>query len=348
MHDDQQLEQRAPHVLICALGASSCAARGTASTTAGTSSGGEDDDSLVTELTFLSHPFAWELQGQGLGPDELGADNRWGGFSLAELIAMEQQVSSKWVPAVRALGRGPVLLINHMVPEDEVQRGHGPSSQLSRAAREHMGDCRVVELYLAPPTNAVGREVASMLAARGLKMDPRTVVTQAWGQSTEGCAQWFASHFAVGLGLHRGFPLQYSLTFPDAPFMMRGEFRERLAVQQAPQGSDDVSAYLFLSATGQPFAMLLPGVMRDNQCPRTVRLRAAAGAVSFSNKRGEQLVVEAAGTDRWTEAGEQLLEWALMVGLEFEVGFVWGHASADRANAELELRRIVSGATVDD
>ena len=63
---------------------------------------------------------------------------------------MEQQVSSAWVPAVRALGRGAALLINHMVPEDEVRHGHGPSSQLSRAVREHLGDRRVVELYLAP------------------------------------------------------------------------------------------------------------------------------------------------------------------------------------------------------
>ena len=265
-----------------------------ATTTAGTVSsgaGGEDDDSMVTELVFLSHPFAWELQGRNLGPDELEADNRWGGFSMAELIAMEQQVSSAWVPAVRALGRGAALLINHMVSEDGVRRGHSPSSQLSRAARELLGDRRVVELYLAPPTNAVGREVASKLAARGLKYDPRTVTTQAWGQSTEGCVQWFASHFAVGLGLRHGFPLQYSLTFPDAPFMMRGEFRERLTVQQAPhrQGTGDVSAYTFLSATRQPFAMLLPGVMRDDQGPRTVRLRATAGAISFSNKRGEQV-----------------------------------------------------------
>ena len=192
------------------------------------------------------------------------------------------------------------------VSEEKVRQGSGPSTQLSRAAREHLGDRRVVELFLARPTNAAGREAAAMMAVRGLKYDPQTVATEAWGQSTEGCVQWFASHFAVGLELPRGFPLRYSLTFPDAPFCMAvggTDFVERIVVQDS-----DVSAYVFRTAAGQPFALLVPGVMRDDQGARTIRLRAAVGAINFSNKVGQPLRVEAAETGEFTEAGEQLLD----------------------------------------
>ena len=58
------------------------------------------------------------------------------------------------------------------VSEEKVRQGSGPSTQLSRAAREHLGDRRVVELFLARPTNAAGREAAAMMAVRGLKYDP--------------------------------------------------------------------------------------------------------------------------------------------------------------------------------
>eukprot|EP01051_Picozoa_sp_SAG22_P018244 SAG22_NODE_3018_length_2021_cov_1.543704_1_plen_425_part_10 len=320
---------------------------------------------VVPELVFLSHPFAWELQAE-----ELGKDHTWGGFTLAELIAMEQEVSARWIPAVRSLGRGAALLINHMVPEEEVVHGSGPSSLLSRAARSHLGERQVVELYLAAPTNAAGAEAAEMLAARGVSFDPETVATEAWGQSTEGCVQWFASHFAVGLGLPRGFPLRYELTFPDAPFCMRGQFVERLPLRSSRSRSSssfsptDVSAYLFRSAAGQPFALVVPGVMRDDQGPRQVRLQAPVGAISFSNKLGDPLAVgrvarhgEGEGGE-WTAAGEQLCDWIFTLPNHTanragdtevpwdEVGFVWGRAGSTAAAGELELRRMLAGADV--
>ena len=81
------------------------------------------------------------------------------------------------------------------------------------------------------------------------------------------------------------------------------DFVERIVVHDS-----DVSAYVFRTAAGQPFALLIPGVMRDDQGARTIRLRAAVGAIIFSNKVGEPLRVEAAETGEFTEAGEQLLD----------------------------------------
>ena len=75
-----------------------------------------------------------------------------------------------------------------------------------------------------------------------------TVRAVAWGQSTEGCVQWFASHFAAGLP--RGFRLDYPRTFPDAPFAMVGRFVESLSATDPPPPDGDVTPPSAAAAIG--------------------------------------------------------------------------------------------------
>ena len=330
----QQRLQVLSHHLFEALGRSSLLAT-TASvppaTVAAASAEGTGDN--VSRLVFLSHPFAWELEWNAL------PDQRWGGFTMPELVAIERKVSSRWVAELEALDpRTTVVIINYTKDQVEVEHGSGPCTVLSRAARAHFG-MRLLELYLTPPTNYIGRQLGETLAQRGLMFDPDRVETEAWGQSTEGCVQWFASHYACGLWLPRGFPIRYDLTVPDAPFCMLGRFVQRLSVPHT-----DISGYVFESAAvgRQPFVLLAPGVMRDQQRPRVVRLRAPTGSLAFTNKQGVPLSITSTQSDSWTASGEQMLEWEVVLPnhtmdsnqLEIdsathpipwhEVAFIWG------------------------
>ena len=88
------------------------------------------------------------------------------------------------------------------------------------------------------------------------------------------------------MGLAKGFPMRYELTFPDAPFAMTGNFLERVAL-----GDSDVSLYLSESKEGRPFAIFFPGVLRDGESTRYVELAVDRASVEFTNKRGEPATV---------------------------------------------------------
>jgi len=246
---------------------------------------GEDASPRRLEhLVFLSHPYAWELQ--FARDPEREKTYRWANFGAAELVAMERSVSSRWPQEVRKLGAKDALIVNYFggrPPDAELEQG--PIAPLLRAAREHLGD-RYLLLFGTPSRNEWGREIQRQLRERGYTYDPAIVPTESWGQSTEGCVVNFAAHFAEGMGLAKGFPMRYELTFPDAPFAMTGNFLERVAL-----GDSDVSLYLSESKEGRPFGIFFPGVLRDGESNRFVEFATDPASVEFTNKKGEPVTV---------------------------------------------------------
>jgi len=246
----------------------------------------EDSGNLkeLKRLVFLSHPYAWELQ--FLANPERAKTFEWGGFNAAELVAMERKVSSRWPEETRELGADAALIINYFgarPPDADLEKE--PMASLLRAAGERLGDRHLV-LFGTQPENRFGEEIRRKLRDRGYTYDPSTVATESWGQSTEGCVANYSAHFAAGMGLPRGFPVRYEMTFPDAPFAMTGAFLERVAI-----GDTDASAYLFESKDGRPFAICFPGVLRDGESTRSVELTIDPARVAFTNKKGEPVAV---------------------------------------------------------
>jgi hypothetical protein len=246
----------------------------------------EEDSSpgRLERLVFLSHPYAWELQ---FARDPGRAQTyRWADFSAADLVAMERKVSTRWPQEVRKLGPTDALIINYFggrPPDAELEKG--PIAPLLQAAREHLGN-RYLLLFGTQSKNECGREIRRQLLEKGYTYDPATVAAESWGQSTEGCVVNFAAHFAAGMGLAKGFPMRYDLTFPDAPFAMTGDFLERIAL-----GDSDVSLYLSKSREGRMFAIFFPGVLRDGESNRYVEFAADPASVEFTNKKGEPATV---------------------------------------------------------
>jgi hypothetical protein len=309
---------------------------------------------VVDELVFLSHPFAWEEQAHD------GGERAWGGFSAEQLVAMERQVSDRWAGAIRSLGPTAALVINCMpsVKDEDLRQADQAaaaatvnasraSARLVAVARAHIGSHRLVVLSgssqiggpdgapsgVVLPTSAWGREIRRLLQSHGLQYDPATVRAEVWGQSSEGCVQWYAARFAAALTLPRGFSMRYDLTFPDAPFAMVGQHVETLlACSCEPKAAEsncsrrDVVAHTFRSKSEErPFAVFIPGVVLDDEPVRTIVLRAAANAVAFTNKASAPAAVEATGTGIWTAEGMEVFDFTVRL-VEIEVVYVWGRS----------------------
>jgi len=234
---------------------------------------------MIDRLVFLSHPCAWELQ--FLQNTNRARTYRLADSTAVDLVRMERKVSSRWLEAIRQLGSNAFLIIDYFggrPPDARLESGS--VAPLLRAAREYLGD-RYLVLFGTRPSNSEGVELRNRLLARGFTYDPATVSIESWDQSTEGCVANYGAHFAAGMGLRRGFPMHYELTFPDAPFAMTGRYLERFSL-----GNTDVSCYLSEDSEGHPFAIFFPGMLRDGESNRQVILTLKPGQVRFTDKMG--------------------------------------------------------------
>ena len=68
---------------------------------------------------------------------------------------------------------------------------------------------------------------------------------------------------------------------------------------------------MFVSQAGQPFALIVPGVMHDTEPARKLLMRGPAGSLSFTTKANEPVEVEATPTDEFTQDGVRLFDFGL-------------------------------------
>jgi hypothetical protein len=238
-------------------------------------------------LVFLSHPYAWEHQ--FCGNPEAAAKPCYAGYTGAEVVAMERRVSRLWPDEIRRLGPDEAMVING--PGWNNARLAGADGSLRPAwdaVQKHMQD-RLL-LTNSDPGESFGRKIVEQFRSRGYVFDPRTLVGEGWGQSFEGCVPRWAGGIAAAIGMPRGIPMRYDMTFPDAPFAMTGKFVQRLAI-----GRTDVNLYLFVAKDQRPFGIFFPAVIRDNEPPRFARFTADPNGVEFTTKRAEPFPLRSQG-----------------------------------------------------
>ena len=234
---------------------------------------------LLKRLLFLSHPCAWECQ--FYGKPEAAAKPRYAGYAGTELIEMECRISRLWPDEIRRLGPEDALVVNSAGGSNpRLVAAAGPLGPACEAAQKHMRDRCLITV--SGPGEAYGRKLLDQFRSRGHTFDPRTLVGEGRGQSFEGCLPRWAGGIAAAIGMRRGIPMRYDMTFPDAPFAMTGAFAERLAI-----GQTDVYLYLFASEDERPFGIFFPGVIRDIEPPRFAKCSADPNKVEFTTKRAE-------------------------------------------------------------
>jgi hypothetical protein len=238
-------------------------------------------------LVFLSHPYAWEHRFSG--NPEAAARPCYAGYTGAELLAMERRVSRLWPDAIRRLGPEDAMVINGPGwGNPRLAMRDGSLRPAWEAAQKHMGD-RLL-LTVSDPGESYGRKIVEQFRSRGYAFDSRTLAGEGWGQSFEGCVPRWAGGIAAAIGMPRGIPMRYDLTFPDAPFAMTGKFVDRLAI-----GETDVYLYLFASKDNRPFGIFFPGVIPDNGPRRFARFAVDPKQVEFTTKRAEPFPIRAQG-----------------------------------------------------
>ncbi|NLX99351.1 MAG: hypothetical protein GXY83_24705 [Rhodopirellula sp.] len=234
---------------------------------------------------FVSHPYAWETQ--LLGRTEELTQQRWGGFTGAELVEMERRVSRRWPEEISQCGPETALVINGF-NTNHAKRIDGPLGTIWDAGQKHLGDRCLITAD--SPGEAYGRKIIEQFRARGYVFDPCTLVSEGWGQSFEGCLPRWAGGVAAAIGMPGGIPMRYDMTFPDAPFAMTGRFVQRLRI-----GQTDVYLYLLASRDGRPLGIFFPGVIYDSEPRRFARLALDPEKVEFTTKRAEPYQISPQG-----------------------------------------------------
>ena len=190
----------------------------------------------VDPLVLLVHPCPYE----GMGRPENDPYR-----------ALERAACQRWLDAIATLPPSTfVVEIAFTVA--------GPSvPKLDSAFIKRLGKGRLchIPVEVQSPDNPgplreyYGRILARIrrqMADEGLTFNPATCRTIIWGQSFEGCASGFGSALASGLGMKTLTQLDYAMSAPDAPFLLRARF-----LQTQPVPGSDVEAYLFNLADGR-------------------------------------------------------------------------------------------------
>jgi hypothetical protein len=278
-------------------------------TTINHTNGVEPGATTINHIIFLTHPAAWSYF--ALHPDQYctgcTAVPSWGGYTIDQLVAMEDVVVQRWLEAIRTADSNTAIAVNGMSSEHLASDVLAP---LLQAIQQYMPGRNVVTVQ--NPTESVGPFVVRTLENMGAALAPQ-VTWEAWGQSSEGCGMYWAGHVAAGLGIDHGIRLNYPMTFPDAWFAMTANFLEQVTL-----GGTDVSCYLSeQAATGAPFALCIPGVIHDDETPGTryVSLTGSPSSVYFTDLAGNLQVVPYVGDgyrmplNYWT-AEPMLYIWA--------------------------------------
>ena len=187
-------------------------------------------------VIFLIHPCLYEQQD--------AETVRRGNWQL--YVERERQVKRRWLAALAArppdtlyvqLG-GPTYLL-------DIARSHLGAPYVCFPAAEHTGDLHRLYVVLADC-------VRHHVGIHKLRFDPRTVTSEVWGESFEGCVPGYGGAFAQYLGLKRAPRLRFEMTVYDSRFLHGAQPPETIALP-----GSDVQAWLFACHDTTAAAMFL-------------------------------------------------------------------------------------------
>jgi len=190
----------------------------------------EAPDKGISQVVILVHPCPYEAIGKA-------ADDPY--------RALERAACQRWFGAIPSLP-----LTTFAIQVDFGSEGPSPG-KLHTAFIDRLGSgrvCRIPCQVTSPekPSSIeeyyafIHQRIMQQIATQGLTFDPSTCKTIIWGQSFEGCAAGFGSAIAYKLGMKTPTELFYTMSAPDAPFLLKATF-----IQNVQIPSSDVQAYVF-------------------------------------------------------------------------------------------------------
>ena len=235
----------------------------------------------IKRLVYLSHPYAWEMSAYREDPTEKLNKPIYKGFTLQELIENERKVSSRWPSEIKKLGPEDALVMNTQNLGAALESVNGVYGPVIRAAKGKLGGRFLITSE--PDTEEHGRSIKAKLLDKGYYYDPKTLITEGWGQSFEGCLMRFGGRAAAGMGLPKGFPIRVEMAVPDAYFAMNAKFVETVAV-----GDTDVWLHIFEDGQGRCFGIYQCGLIYDTQPKRHAIINTKAEKLEFTNVLGDE------------------------------------------------------------
>ena len=121
--------------------------------------------------------------------------------------------------------------------------------------------------------------LARTLGERDMAYDPASVVTEGWGESFEGCVANYCRHLGTYLGLPRPIELNFEMTVPDAPFLLRATLSDRIPLDRS------VRLYLWKTSGGNPVAWYHKGLASVGEAPLVSRIGLGSLEVEVRGKR---------------------------------------------------------------
>ena len=184
----------------------------------------------IDHFIILVHPCPYEAMGK---PDD------------DAYRTLERAACQRWFDAIRSLRQSTFV-----IQIDGAAAGPSPA-KLHEAFVNRVGSGQVVRIpveFVSPEDSdrlqdyyrRIDQRIRQQMAAEGLTFDPAVAKATIWGQSFEGCASGFGSAVATCLGLTTATQFEYRMSAPDAPFLLKAEFLQTVAVPDS-----DIEAYVF-------------------------------------------------------------------------------------------------------
>jgi hypothetical protein len=191
---------------------------------------GETPVQAIDQFVILVHPCPYEALGKA---------------DTDPYRALERAACQRWFDAIPSLPKSTFA-----IQVDFASAGPSPD-RLCQAFIDRLGGGRVCRIAceITSPEDSdalkdyygrINRQITRQMTAQALTFDPATCRGFIWGQSFEGCAAGFGSAISSGLGLKTLTQLDYAMSAPDAPFLLKAKF-----VQNVPVPGSDVQAYVF-------------------------------------------------------------------------------------------------------
>ncbi len=198
---------------------------------------------------------------------------------------LEEAARQRWLRAIPMLSRSTFVVQVDYAQTPNANELH--QAFINRLGAGHV--TRVSVKVVGPSTpdalreyyREIHRQIRQQIAAQGLTFDPATARPVIWGQSFEGCASGYGSAIASCLGLKTLTRLDYEMSAPDAPFLLKARF-----VQTVPVPDSDVEAYLFDLNDGRCAAFFRSCLTPQWLDHRPIRLRLDPQVFSVLTKQG--------------------------------------------------------------
>jgi hypothetical protein len=229
-----------------------------------------DEPTGIDQFVILVHPCPYEALGRPL---------------TDPYRALEEAARQRWLRAIPSLPRSTFAV--------QVDYSQIPSTnQLYQAFVDRLGAGHVTRIpveVVGPSTpgplkeyyKRIHQQIRRQMAAQGLRFDPATVKTFVWGQSFEGCASGYGSAIAGYLGLKTPTQFDYSMSAPDATFLLKAGF-----VQTVPVPASDVEAYVFNLNDGRCAAFFRSCLTPQWLDHRPIKLQLDSTIFSVLTKQG--------------------------------------------------------------